>query len=65
MKCLNSKCLRCDKEVEDYWFSFGIPGKYCSPCMEIVVIEHPYLLRLLDLMEHNLVEMVKQHRDQA
>lgn len=41
-------CLRCDKEVEDYWFSFGLPGQYCTPCMDIVIHDHEFLSRLVD-----------------
>jgi len=59
---MNQKCLRCDTEVEDYWFTFGLPGAYCSECIDEVVNEHGYLSRLLDLFMDNLKkEFVKVH----
>ncbi len=47
-------CLRCQQEIDEYWFSFGLPGAYCTPCMDVVVEEHEYLSRLLDLFMDNL-----------
>ncbi len=47
-------CLKCNEEVEEYWFSFGLPGTYCSDCIDLVIADHEYLSRLLDLFMDNL-----------
>ena len=57
-----SKCLKCDTQVDEYWFTFGLPGAYCTECIDSVVEEHEYLSRLLDLFMDNLKkEFVKVH----
>lgn len=58
------KCLRCQQEIEDYWFSFGLPGAYCTECMDKVVEDHEYLSRLIDLVLENLKkEFIKMRND--
>ncbi len=55
-------CLRCQQEIDDYWFTFGLPGAYCTDCIEThVVPEHEFLSRLLDLVVENFSkELLKQ-----
>lgn len=58
-------CLRCQQEIDDYWFTFGLPGAYCTDCIEThVVPEHEFLSRLLDLVVENFnKELLKQKKE--
>lgn len=51
---MSNHCLRCKKESEEYWFTFGLPGAYCAECVEFVVTEHEYLSDLIDKVLANL-----------
>ena len=58
---MSNHCLRCKKECEEYWFTFGLPGAYCAECVEFVVTEHVYLSDLIDKVLVNLKqEFIKQ-----
>lgn len=58
------KCLRCQQEIDEYWFSFGLPGAYCTECMDKVVEDHEFLSRLLDLVVENFnKELLKQKKE--
>lgn len=61
------KCLRCEQEVDSYWFTFGLPGAYCKECVDFVVDEHEFLSRLsdkiVDTLKQNLNDLIKQHNE--
>lgn len=58
------KCLRCETAVDAYWFTFGLPGAYCTECIDFVMMEHEYLSRLADkLVESFQTELIKRIKD--
>lgn len=61
----NQICLRCNQEAEDYWFSFGLPGAYCTNCMDNHVIpDHEFLSRLIDLVLQNFNNALLKQKEE-